>query len=58
MKSVVESADSGLGSADSNANSNTYHAKFGVWVWKHGLLETSDAPPPLPQPILNPVVAP
>ena len=33
MKSVVESDDSGLESADHSTDSNTDPAKVGVWVW-------------------------
>ena len=32
MKSVVETADSGLETADYSADSNTNQAKVGVWV--------------------------
>ena len=33
VKSMVESADSGLESADYSANSNAVPAKVVVWVW-------------------------
>ena len=33
VKSVVESADSGIESADSTADSATNPLKIGLWVW-------------------------
>ena len=37
VKSVLESADSGIESADSTADSATIPLKIGLWVWAFSL---------------------